>query len=327
MEEILRLFPKSIQVKLDKQIGERWDALQEIRVRLGKPIEMCFDTALEWVENQYPNVFDCEYILNQISEFSLYRMEEELQQGYITIKGGHRVGIAGAATVYSGRMQALKNIRFFNIRISKQKIGAAEGVLPYILSSAGVIRHTLIAGPPQTGKTTILRDLARIIGNGTNVTRARKVAIIDERSEIAASWHGSPQHEVGNRTDVLDGCPKAEGMLLMIRSMSPEVIIADEIGRTEDAVAMKEAANAGISLITSVHASSAEELKLRPVLSDLMNYRVFERTILLDRNAPAGTIKAVLDSCGNPLRNLGGGADDRLDGRNLSCRSGDMDRF
>ncbi|WLV23538.1 stage III sporulation protein AA [Aciduricibacillus chroicocephali] len=327
MDEILRLFPESVKAILVRQIGERWNKLQEIRVRLGHPIELYFDDTFEWLQDERSDTGDCAYILNQLTEFSLYRLEEELQQGYITIRGGHRVGIAGTATVRSGCIQSLKHINFFNIRIAKEKIGAAQEILSYILTSDGTCRHTLIAGPPQSGKTTILRDLARLLANEADGMRARKLAIIDERSEIAASWNGCPQHDVGMRTDVLDAAPKAEGMLLMIRSMSPEIIIADEIGKVEDANAVKEAANAGVTLITSVHARSMDELKQRPVLSSLIEDRVFERIILLERNAVPGKIKSVLDTYGNPLRSWGGGSDVSLDRRNLSCRSSDMGRF
>lgn len=326
MEEILRLFPEQVKNSLDKQVGNRWGRLQEIRVRLGHPIELFFDSAYEWLEEGCSESIDCVYILNQLTEFSLYRLEEELQQGFITIHGGHRVGIAGAATVRSGKIQALKNINFFNIRIAKEKIGSAKNVLSHILTSDGTCRHTLIAGPPQSGKTTILRDLARLLGNGTSGARAKKVAIVDERSEIAASWNGCPQHNVGMRTDVLDAAPKAEGMLLMIRSMSPEIMIADEIGKIEDANAVKEAANAGVKLITSVHASSMDELKRRPVLDSLIEDHVFERFILLERNATPGTIRTVLDAHGNPLSNLGGGADVGLGRRNFHSGSRNMGR-
>src|SRR5690606_10491472 len=125
--------------------------------------------------------------------------------------------------------------------------------------------HTMIIGPPQTGKTTLLRDIARIISSGDHygLFPASKVGIVDERSEIAGSVNGIPQMTFGPRLDVLDACPKVEGMMMMIRSMSPDVLIVDEIGRKEDADAIMEAVNAGIKLIMTTHGNSFEEIGKR----------------------------------------------------------------
>jgi len=299
MEEILRLFPEPFKILLSKRISNRWDQLQEIRLRVQQPIELNYDDQIEWVDELSLSEQDCHFILSQLCDFSVYRMEEELRQGFVTIRGGHRVGLAGTATVQQGSLQSLKHISFFNIRIAKEKYGSADQIMPYIHD--GRYRHTLLAGPPKAGKTTLLRDLARQIAAGSNRAAPHKVAIIDERSEIAASWNGVAQHSVGRRTDILDSCPKSAGMLLMIRSMSPEVIITDEIGRPADVDAIGEAANAGITVITTVHARNMEELRRRPSLRPLWDENIFERIVFLNNNPFPGHVQCILDGHGNRI--------------------------
>ncbi|MFD6442980.1 stage III sporulation protein AA, partial [Peribacillus sp. NPDC060186] len=240
-------------------------------------------------------------LLNQIGQFSLYTLEEELKRGYITIAGGHRVGLAGKAILENGAVKAIRDISSFNIRIAREKIGAAEPLTSYLYN--GEWQHTLLIGAPQTGKTTILRDIARMIssGNEKRGIAPQKVGIVDERSEIAGSVHGVPQLEFGTRVDVLDGCPKAEGMMMMIRSMSPDVLVVDEIGRAEDTQAVLEAANAGIKLMITTHGHTLDEIKKRPFIAEILRQNIFERFIELQRSKSGKRSYNVLDSAGLPL--------------------------
>src|SRR5690625_4017368 len=210
-------------------------------------------------------------------------MEDELREGFITITGGHRVGLAGEVTTQFGKMERLKYITFFNIRIAKEIINIATPFFHYLHKGEHFF-NTIIVGPPQTGKTTIIRDIARLIGDGSAKLRNRKVAVIDERSEIAASKNGIPQHLVGLRTDVMDACPKVDGMMMMIRSMSPDVLIVDEIGKEDDANALMEAVFAGVTIICTAHGSSIEELKRRPSMHPLFENHVFGRMIILQKD-------------------------------------------
>ncbi|MEW9677506.1 stage III sporulation protein AA [Lentibacillus sp. L22] len=293
MEEILRLFPQSIREHVQAKVGQRWTVLQEIRFRLHQPIELVFDHQTEWLARCRPTQQDSMHVLNQISAFSLYRLEDELRQGYVTIEGGHRVGLAGKVNTLHGFVKAIQHITFMNIRIAKEKIGAAASLLPYLYRET--FKNTLLVGAPQTGKTTIIRDLTRLLASGWRNIPAKKVAVIDERSEIAASLRGIPQHNLGLRTDVMDACPKAEGMMMMIRSMSPDILVADEIGSQQDAEALMEAIHAGVSVICTIHGKALDELKRRPSLQQLFDHRVFERIVILTKQKTPGQIQSIYD--------------------------------
>lgn len=282
MEEILRLFPKEMKLAIQSTIQNRWLNLQEIRFRLNQPIELIFDQHVEWIEYCKPTKYDSVFVLNQLSQHSLYRMEDELREGYMTIEGGHRVGLAGKVNTLGGAVKAVQHITFLNIRIAKQSIGVANPILPYLFQNDYL--NTLVIGPPQSGKTTLIRDLTRLISTGRKNMSPKKVGVVDERSEIGASIKGVPQHDLGRRTDVLDACPKAEGMMMLIRSMSPEVIVVDEIGHKQDVKALLEAINAGVTIFCTIHGQSLSELKKRPSLKPIFDYHIFKRFIVMDRN-------------------------------------------
>ncbi|NBJ70185.1 MULTISPECIES: stage III sporulation protein AA [Clostridia] len=294
MDEISRLFPERLQKELNRILAHRWDTLQEIRLRLQQPIELIFNQTHEQLAHLVPDKHDFTHIIQQLSDYSLYRMEEELREGYMTIEGGHRVGLSGKVNTLHGSVKAIQYITFLNIRIAKQKVGTANKVISYLYQQGYV--NTLIIGAPQTGKTTLIRDIARMISSGWKHIPSNKVGIIDERSEIAASIKGIPQHDVGARTDVMDACPKAEGMMMMIRSMSPEVLIVDEIGGQKDVDALMEALHAGVAVVCTVHGHSLEELKRRPGVQVLLEGRIFERFILLNRTAASGYTYTIYDA-------------------------------
>jgi stage III sporulation protein AA len=222
-----------------------------------------------------------------LTNHSVYSFEEELRRGFITIPGGHRVGLAGRTLLENGRVRTIRDVSSFNIRVAREVFGVSKDILPYMIDPVGRrVHNTLIISPPQQGKTTLLRDLARTLSSGDRtslqgLTRGLKVGIVDERSEIAASVKGVPRFNLGPRTDVLDGCPKAEGMMMMIRSLSPELIVVDEIGRPEDAEALHEALHGGISVIATAHGYGMSDIKLRPVLRELISERLFNRYVVL----------------------------------------------
>lgn len=314
-KEIYAILPASIRQMIQQIHPTIRDKIEEIRIRENRPLEIIYADKQAFLTPQgkmtsynheayIPTHEDSFKIINLISNHSLYRLEEELKRGYITVHGGHRVGIAGKVILEKGEVKTIKDISSFNIRIAKQKIGAADPVIPYLIQlKEKRIHNTLIISPPQCGKTTLLRDIARQISTGIDAYRfiGQKVGIVDERSEIAGSVQGVPQNEVGSRTDVLDACPKAEGMMMMIRSMSPQVLIVDEIGRQEDTRAIFEARNAGVQIIATAHGSNITEIAKRPSISSLIQQGIFTRYIILSRNRGIGTIERILDEQLNPV--------------------------
>ncbi|KAB2338479.1 stage III sporulation protein AA [Cytobacillus depressus] len=301
MEPILAFLPKNISEKMMHIPPPQMNELEEIRVRINRPLELAIKGHphfLSYIVKQE----DALHLLNKISHFSIYTLEEELRRGYVTIEGGHRVGLAGKVILEDGKVKAIRDISSFNIRIAREQIGIADQLTTFI-NNNGSWLHTMIIGPPQTGKTTLLRDIARIISGGDKQNRfpARKVGIVDERSEIAGSVKGIPQMTFGPRLDVLDACPKVEGMMMMIRSMSPDVLIVDEIGRKEDADAIMEAVNAGIKLIMTTHGNSLEEIQKRPTLKPVLEMGIFERFIELNRKSGPGSIAAIKDRYGKEI--------------------------
>lgn len=293
MEEIAKLLPESLQSKL-QSVKYEANLVEEIRIRINRQIEVSAGGQVRFSATTVTKS-ECDSFLNKISKCSIYMFEEQLRRGYITTEGGHRIGLAGKVVLENGHVKGIRDVSSFNIRIAKQKIGIASKIVKHLYQ--GKWLSTCIVGAPQTGKTTLLRDIARIISTGDkslNIT-AQKVGIVDERSEIAGCINGVPQLDFGARVDVLDGCPKAEGMMMLIRSMSPEVLIVDEVGRIEDVEAIMEAMNAGVSVIMTAHGESIDEVLRRPILTDLVKEGVFKRFVELARQPHPATIKRLLD--------------------------------
>jgi len=387
LKKLLLTLPEDVQADLE-----------EIRIREERPLEIGFggagfafvtpqgDLAADAGQAYRPGREECRSLLELLTNHSVYTFEEELRRGYITIAGGHRVGLAGRTVLEQGGVKLIRDVGSFNIRLARELPGAARPVLPHLLDPAArSVHHTLIIAPPQAGKTTLLRDLVRLIsrgewpgqqaagrasgfggaeaggagasggrawsamggnaeakaaggeggaryagrisglggaaahegrsgawsaggpnGFGGEAARApdwpaRKVAVVDERSELAACVKGVPRFDLGPRTDVMDGCPKAEGMMMMIRSLSPDVLAVDEIGRREDAAAVQEAAHAGIRVIATAHGADAADVSRRPALRELLDEALFARIVVLERRREGRAPLRICDSAGRTL--------------------------
>jgi stage III sporulation protein AA len=238
---------------------------------------------------------DCRVALQRLTRSSLYAWEEEVCQGYLTLPGGHRVGLVGHAVLEGGRVMTVRDIAGLNLRFSREVPGVADQVLPHLVGRRGELLPTLVLSPPQAGKTTLLRDLCRQVSTGRPDLGlpGRKVSLVDERSELAGCYEGIPQCDVGPRTDVLDGCPKAEGILLVLRAMSPEVVVTDELGRPEDVAVVREAVRCGVTVLASAHAGSLAEAERRPALAALLTEGCFARAVVLSRRRGPGTLEEV----------------------------------
>lgn len=322
IKEILPMLSQRVAAVIEKALlGGRLPfskvRLEEIRLRADKPLVLQ-NYIREWFVDRNGFLSDAQgdsfivspedvrITLELISENSIYAYQEEIKNGYITIKGGHRIGLSGRVIAEDGSVKNMKDISGINIRISNQVPGCSQKVLRYLIKSNTDIYNTLIVSPPQCGKTTILRDIARSFSDGIPEYNFRgiKVGIVDERSELAACFRGIPQNDVGLRTDILDRCPKSIGMSMLIRSMSPKVIITDEIGSDGDREAVQAVLNAGVRMITSAHGYNISELKSRREVLKMMEDKVFERYIVLGNANGPGTLIEVID--GNNMKPVTG---------------------
>lgn len=281
MQEIFLYFPFKAREELSKFDS---NSLEEIRIRNNRPIFL--KIGQDEVRTGY-TIYTEEIleILQKICDNSIYTYQNQICNGYITIKGGHRIGITGNVVIKDGQVTNISHIYSLNFRIARQVLDCSNYVLPYVINKNSIF-NTILVSPPGRGKTTILRDLVRKLSNGITEYHFKgiNVAVADERGEIAAMYKGVPQNDIGERTDVLDNIPKALGMKMLVRSMNPKVIVADEIGTKEDVEAIKYAICSGVKGIFTAHGDSIDDIIQNPILSELYMENLFERIIFIKEN-------------------------------------------
>ena len=276
--DILRYFPDKIRVVFENEINNNL-VIEEIRIRNSKPIILKLNNS-EKIINYIVQTEDVLNILQSICENSIYSYQNQICEGFITIKGGHRIGITGSAVIENNQVKNL------NFRIARQIIGCSNNIIKEIINQEeNTIYNTLIVSPPGAGKTTLLRDIIRNLSNGTGEITGKNIGVVDERGEIAAMYKGIPQNDLGIRTDIIENIKKSVGMKMLIRSMAPEIIVADEIGSKEDVQEINYAVCSGIKGIFTAHGSNLEDLKLNPAIAELIEKNIFEKLFFLDKNS------------------------------------------
>ena len=260
--------------------GDRARA-EELRLRAGWPMTAVLPEGERPLGGSPVEGRELEQLVEIASRASLHAVLDQLRRGYLTIEGGHRVGLCGTAVLREGEVHSLRGLSSANIRVARQVLGASapvgDGLCP-----GGRLTSTLILAPPGLGKTTLLRDLIRSVSEGEGCTPLR-VSLADERGEVAAMYNGRPQLEVGRRTDVAEGCPKAQGLMLLLRAMNPQVLAVDEITAPEDVGALITAAGCGVTLLATAHGEGRAGLERRPLYRPLLDEGLFRFLVRIRR--------------------------------------------
>lgn len=304
-DRIVQFFPQRLRGDWERS-GVCAGKLQEIRLRVNQPVRVLSDG-----EYRLPIIYgerEMEEIFRYLCHDSVYAYEEERKQGYIMVEGGHRVGITGELVAAEDGRFIAKYIRYMNIRLAHEHKGIAERMLGYLYrgTKEGTPYNTLIISPPGVGKTTLLRDTIRLMSNGSGGYRGCNVGVIDERGEIAGAYRGSAVLDCGERTDIITGGDKRQGISILVRTFAPRVIAIDEIGKHADAEAILHAGVSGCSILATVHGNSIEDIRHKTEMAQILHLGLIDRFVVLSTDGRLDRYFEVYDGEGNRLcgRNL-----------------------
>ena len=302
-KQILSLFSGRIREAMERAAPD-FGKILEIRMRVDQPIIFRTSTTELFLKGNgsldgnyeeaiCPRLQEIKGVLENACGYSGYAFEEEIRNGYLTIAGGHRIGVVGQAVVEQGEVKTLKYVSALNIRVSHVLTGWAEPWRDHFYENRSPC-HLLIISPPGCGKTTLLREVIRIYSEGNHRYSPVTVGVADERSEICGAYRGNPIHPLGMRTDVLDGCPKTIGMEILLRSMAPDVLAVDEIGR-EDVTAIEHALRCGCKIVATMHGDDLRDFLEKPGLQILAEEKIFQRYLFLKNDMQPGKIRCIYD--------------------------------
>lgn len=281
MEKVWELLPEPLRAKIGGLPRDTRDRIEEVRLRRGRPVSVVLPEGERFLTDTTATEETLSWVLERASRYSVHTVLEQMRNGFVSVRGGHRLGLCGTGVVERGELLNLRAVSSLSLRQAREVKGLAAAALPRLLKE-GRLQNTLILSPPGQGKTTLLRDLIRTVSSGEGCLPLR-VGLADERGEVAAVWEGQAALDVGPRTDVMDACPKSVGMMTLLRGMNPQVLAVDEITQTADTEALLQAVGCGVTLLATAHAGSPKDLERRSVYRELVQEEVFERFVLIER--------------------------------------------
>lgn len=286
-DNALMLLPPNMRMNARKLKREDRKRVEEIRLRHGKKPTVLINGKETEVQDEAVTYQDILSVIETATRASFHTHSDAIKRGYITAPGGYRIGICGTVRNEGGANFGYSSFSSLNIRISRETFGCSDEIVFRLISNEA-FASTLILSPPGFGKTTLLRDLIRNLSDGVpeKGISSHRVSVCDERSEIAGGFENGLQMILGSHTDILEGCAKADGIMMLLRSMNPQIIALDEITSAEDIDAIEMASYCGVSFLATAHAFSEEDLFSRPLYRKLLSLGVFKNFVFINR---AGT--------------------------------------